>query len=101
MDNVWYSKATKQKEHQQAIIRAIEIQTEYRIKLSNKIPIIQPKKQKHHTFNAIADLAIERMRDMLNNGTGKAIFKHYIGMLNNYYKPFLMKRQLIRLTISY
>ena len=88
MDNVWYSKATKQKEHQQAIIRAIEIQTEYRIMLSNNISIIQPKKQKHHTFNAIADLAIERMQEMLNNVTGKAIFKHYIGMLNNYYKPF-------------
>ena len=88
LDNVWYSKATKQKEQDKAIVKAIEILTEYRIMLSNNIPILQPKKQKHHTFTNVADLAIARMEDELKNGTGKGIFKHYIGMINNYHKPF-------------
>ena len=88
LENKWYAKATKEKDQNKAIIRAIELQTEYRIMLSNNIPIIQTKKTKQNTFSAIVDLAIKRMELALEEGAGKEIFSDYIGALRKYHKTY-------------
>ena len=53
LNNTWYAKATKEEMQTKAIIRAIELQTEFRIKLSNNIPIIQAKKAKQYLKQTI------------------------------------------------
>lgn len=80
----WYSKATKEKELDKAIIKAISLQAEYKIKIDNDIPIISTRKRKNQTFNVIADLAIGRMED----GSKSKAHERYIRAINNYHKPF-------------
>lgn len=84
----WYSKATKEKDLTKATVKAVQLQTEYRIMLSNNIPVHSTRKSKKYTFNAIADLAIERLEDALQNGNGKVVFSNYISALKNYHIPF-------------
>jgi len=88
LDGTWYAKATKEKELDAAIVKAIQLQTEYRIMLSNNVPVHKSKKTKKHTFAAIMKLAVQRMDDELEQGKGKVIYKDYKGVLNMYHKEY-------------
>lgn len=82
----WYSKSTKEKELNEAIVKAIQLQTEYRIMLSNNIPVHTSRKLQKHTFDAIADLAIERME-----ADYKPAYKRLIAAIKQYHKPYFGK----------
>lgn len=86
--DTWYTKATKEKDLDKAIVKGIQLQTEFTIMLDNKIPVHKSRKVKKYSFNAVAELAITRMEDALKNDTGKMIYKSYIGSINKYLKPF-------------
>ena len=81
----WYSKGTGETDLQKAIVKAVQIQTECKIMLSNNIPIQPLRKVQKHLFKAIAELAIKRMEDAIENGTGKVIYTDYIGVLKKYH----------------
>lgn len=88
IDGTWYSKATKQKAKDKAIVKAIQIKTEFTLKLNNNIPVHTTRKTKAHTFKPLAELAIKRMEDAIENGTGMSIFETYIRTLRKYHIPF-------------
>ena len=68
----WLAKTTKEKDQQQALIKAIQLQTEYRIKADNDLPIFT-KNSKANAFEVIANKAIKRMDKEVGAGTGKGI----------------------------
>lgn len=80
LNNEWYSKSTKEKALNEAIVRAIQLQTEYRISLSNNFPLRRTRK---HTFSVVADLAIKRLEQVDTQS-----YKQYISYLNKYHKPY-------------
>ncbi|WP_299948571.1 site-specific integrase [uncultured Microbulbifer sp.] len=78
----WHTKATKKKDLNDAIAAAHQLVAEYRLKLEHNIPI------KTKRFKNVAELAIKRMLAELENGTGRQIYKDYIGALNKYHIPY-------------
>ena len=88
VDGIWYAKATKMTDQDNAVQRATELLAEYRIKIEHGIPISRTKRARQYRFTKIADLAIERMNNELATGTGKVIYSDYIQALNKYHKEF-------------
>lgn len=84
----WYSKATGEKELSKAKTKAIELRTEYRIMISNNVPIHKTRKTKTHAFKTISALAVTRMEDAQKNGIGKVVFADYIAALGKYLIPY-------------
>lgn len=78
----WLSKATKETDKDKAIIKATQISAQYEYAALNNIPI-QSRRFKH-----VAKLAIERMEDELEEGSGKSIYWDYILVLNKYHVPY-------------
>lgn len=83
LDKDWYSKSTKEKDIQQAIVKAIQLQAEYKIMLNNNIPVHTSRKLQKHTFDAIADIAIERME-----ADYKPAYKRLVAAIKQYHKPY-------------
>ncbi len=75
----WISRATSKQEKEEAIVKAIELQTEYKYAERNNWPI-QSKR-----FKDVAKLAIKEMEYLLSINDGKKVFYDYIGALNKYY----------------
>jgi len=73
-----------------ASIKAVQIQTEYRIKIDAGIPVCVVRRVQH-SFSTVANHAIKRMQDADNNGTGRVIYQDYIQFLNKYAIPFFGK----------
>ena len=94
LDGIWYAKATKEKDEHQAAHKASELLAEYRIKLDNDIPIARTKRAKTYLFPKIAELAIRRMKQQLELGTGKAIYTGYIQILNKYHNEFFASESI-------
>jgi len=90
LDNTWFSKATKKKDLQEAIVEAVKLQTEFKIMLDNNLPVHTSRKLKKHTFNAVADLAIRRMEDTKTDAN-KANYQKHIDTLKKYHIPFFAK----------
>ncbi|WP_415902819.1 tyrosine-type recombinase/integrase [Neptuniibacter sp. QD29_5] len=88
VEGAWYVKATKAKEIKQAIVKAIQLQTEFMIMLSNNIPVHKSRKVKKYTFNVVSKLAIERMESALVDGTGREVYITYINALKKYHLPY-------------
>lgn len=84
----WYSKATGETDLQKAIIKAVQLKTEFGIMISNNFPVHAIRRTKKHLFKNIAELAIKRMEDALDNDTGMVIFETYIRTLRKYNIPF-------------
>jgi len=68
----WLVRSTGKTNKNEAIVRAIEIHTEFRILERNGVAV-NKKLTKRHTFTAIAELAIVRMKDVIENGSGMRI----------------------------
>lgn len=101
--DTWYTRATKQKELKEAIVRAIKLQTEFEVMVKNKLPIHTTRKYKKRSFNAIADLAIKRIEEGIEAGANSKKHNEYIGAINNYLKPFFndcMFRQIDDLMLA-
>jgi len=87
LHNKWYSKATKKKHLNQAIVEAVKRQTEFKIMLDNNLPVHTSRKLKRHAFSAVAKMAVQRMQDTKAYAS-KANYQKYIDTLNKYHIPF-------------
>jgi len=72
----WLAKTTKEKDQQLALVKAIQLQTEYRIKADNDLPLFTSK-AKTNIFESVAEKAIKRMDAEIEAGGGKLIYKDY------------------------
>jgi len=88
LDNEWYYKATGETVIDKAITKAIRLQTEYNIMISNNMPIHTLRHSKKHAFKTIAEQAITRIEDAITNGTGKPSYPSYISIIKQYYIPY-------------
>ncbi len=91
INSMWKTKSTKEKDIQQAIFKAVRLQTEYQIKADNDLPIFSRKKTAANTFVTIAKNAIKRMEQEKANGSGKVVYNDYIQALNKYHIPYFDK----------
>jgi integrase len=82
----WYCKSTKQKDKDKAIAMAHRIFLEHEIRVENGT-LAQSKR-----FKDVAELAIERMYQELENGGGKSVFLDYIRALRNYHIPYFDRK---------
>ena len=86
VSGIWQRTTTKEHNLKQAKVRAKEILIEAEIRARSNLPVVTRR------FKDVAKLAIERMDDDMKAGHGKAIYKEYIGVINNYLIPALGKR---------
>ncbi|VAW66672.1 hypothetical protein MNBD_GAMMA10-2440 [hydrothermal vent metagenome] len=61
VDTAWKTKFTKKRDQQQAIIKAIQLQAEYKTKAENNLSIFTRRNFAANTFMTIANHAIKRM----------------------------------------
>ena len=78
-------KSTKTDDLEQAKERAIKLYYETEARIKNNLPA-QTRKFKH-----VAEYAIKRMQDALENGTGKQAYKDYISALRIWLIPYFEK----------
>lgn len=78
----WYSKATKEKELDEAIARAHITFMEFKVKAENNL-LVNSKR-----FRDVADRVIKKLQAELDNGGGKVTYRDYIQALNKYHIPF-------------
>ena len=83
---VWQRTSTKEHNLKKAKERAKEILIEAEIRERSNLPVVTRR------FRDVAKLAVERMEADKKAGHGKAIYKEYIGVINNYLVPALGKR---------
>lgn len=95
VEGTWYVKATKEKTKKKAIPKAMELQIQYRMRADENLPMHQTRRAKQYLFPEVANLAIQRMKVMESEGTGKSIFKGYILILNKYHKEFFAKTAIM------
>ncbi|WP_171134964.1 tyrosine-type recombinase/integrase [Ruegeria sp. HKCCD7221] len=75
-------KSTKTDDLEEAKERAIELYHDTKARIANNLPA-QTRKFKH-----VAEYAIRRMQDALENGTGKQAYKDYISALRIWLIPY-------------
>ena len=88
LERQWYVKATGAADKVAAITKAIRLQTEYNIMISNNMPVHSLRRSKKHAFKTIAEQAIERIEQAIANGAGKPSFATYISVIKQYHIPF-------------
>ena len=77
----WERATTKCTTLKTAKQKAVDIVSNAWFREKNNLPIISKR------FKAVAKLAITRMQDLIDSGQGKATFKTYIQVINNYLIP--------------
>ncbi len=85
LNGKWYAKATKQTDKEKAIHAAYRIFMEYQFKADNNLLTVSKR------FRDIAEKVIQTMESALQIGTGKVIYRDYIGTLKRYHIPFFDK----------
>lgn len=80
--------STKTDNFKEASDIAIDHYTDRRALLRQGLPVVT------RTFKSVAELAVKQMRDALEDGTGRVVFKHYIGAIENYLIPFFGSRSI-------
>lgn len=82
VDGKWFRASTRKDDTDEAKRVALDLmmETKYRQKLG--VPVVTRK------FRNVAQLAGKAMQDDMDAGRGKVIFKHYIGVIDNYLIPF-------------
>ena len=81
----WLGKTTSEQDREKAIIKAIQLQAEYKTKAALGYPVHTGANSKANTIKVIARKAIKRMETETANGTGKPVFNDYILVLNRYH----------------
>ena len=84
----WLRTTTKQSKLENAKQAAVKLVTNAWFRVENDLPIVNKR------FKQVANLAIKRMQDLLDNGQGKVTYKHYIQAINNYLIPYLAQHNI-------
>jgi len=87
-DGKWLRNSTKQTKLEDAKQAAVDIVTNAWFRERNNLPLINKR------FKYIANLAIKRMGELLDNEQGKVTYKHYILVINNYLIPFFAQHNI-------
>ncbi|KPN63025.1 Site-specific recombinase XerD [Aliiroseovarius crassostreae] len=87
-------KSTKTDDLEEAKERAIELYHNTKARIANNLPA-QTRKFKH-----VAEYAIKRMQDALENGTGKQAYKDYISALRIWLIPFFEKTDVDKIDLA-
>ena len=86
--NKWLRTSTKKIKLEEAKQAAVKLVTNAWFRQENDLPIINKR------FKHVANLAIKRMQDLLDNGQGKVTYKHYIQAINNYLIPYFAQHNV-------
>lgn len=84
----WYCKTTGQEDLEDARVEAKFIRREFQSKLNEGTLV------KNKSFKEVAELAIADMKQKIDAGTGKVVFKDYIGVLRKYHIEFFAKTSI-------
>jgi integrase len=90
----WRRETTKERDLKAAKLKAEEMFSEARFKLKHNMPM------QTRRFNAVAKLAVERMKTEIATGQGKATYKDYIAAIDNYLVPFFGNHHIDRLDFA-
>ena len=83
----WYRISTGTRDEAEAREAALKFYYTADYKEQNKLP------QSTRKFAAVAQYAISRMQDELDEESGKVVYKHYIAVLNNGNPPICNRTQ--------
>jgi len=84
----WIRSTTKQSKLDDAKHAAVDVVMNAWFREKNNLPIVNKR------FKHVANLAIKRMQDLLDNGQGKVTYRHYIQAINKYLIPFLAQHNI-------
>ena len=84
----WLRSTTKQSELAEAKQAAVDIIMNAWFREKNNLPIVNKR------FKHVANLAIKRMQDLLDNEQGKVTYRHYMQAINKYLIPFLAQHNI-------
>lgn len=91
VDDRWYQKTTKETDVAKATIKAIQLQAEYKVSVSNHIPVHTTKRAKSRQFGELARKSINYMEQLNEAGKGKPTFVKYISALERIHIPYFDK----------
>ena len=86
VDGLWQRASTKERDLAKAKVAADTLRIKAEIRKHDNLPVITRK------LRDIAKLAIARMEDEAASGNGKAIYKDYKAVINDYLIPILGNR---------
>lgn len=84
----WLRTTTKQKKLADAKQAAVKLVTNAWFRLENDLPVVSKR------FKQVANLAIKRMQDLIDNGQAKVSYKRYIQVTNKYLIPFFAQHNI-------
>ena len=84
----WLRTTTKQKRLEDAKQAAVKLVTNAWFRLENDLPVVSKR------FKQVANLAIQRMQDLIDNGQAKVSYKRYIQVTNKYLIPFFAQHNI-------
>lgn len=87
----WERATTKCENLREAKSRAVDIVTNAWFREQNNLPVVSKR------FKAVARLAVARMQDLIDAGQGKATYKTYCQVINNYLIPILGNHNVDRI----
>jgi integrase len=90
----WYRISTGARDEADAREAALKFYHTADYKEQNKLP------QSTRKFAAVAQYAISRMQDELDEESGKVVYKHYIAVLKNYLIPFFGKLDIANIGVN-
>ena len=101
----WYARLTldngkrivrsmKTEDLEQAKERALELYYDTKARIKNKLPA-QTRKFKH-----VAEIAVQRMQNELNNGYSKQAYKDHISALTRWFTPYFGGTDIDKIDLS-
>lgn len=82
VDGKWFRTSTRKSDSDEAKQAALDLMMETKYRQKFGVPVVTRK------FRNVALLASKAMKDDLDAGRGKVIYKHYLGVIENYLIPF-------------
>ena len=90
----WYRITTGTDSEDEAREAALKFYYTADYKEQNKLP------QSTRKFAAVAQYAVTRMQNELDEGSGKVVYKHYISVIKNYLIPFFGKMDIANIGVN-
>jgi integrase len=84
----WHRTTTKCEDLAKAKSAAVDIVMDATYKEKYQIPVVSKR------FNAVAQITIKQLKELLDNGVGKVVYNDYIRAINNYIIPFFGKHNI-------
>lgn len=82
VDGKWFRASTKKSIEEEARETALELMMETKFRQKLGFPVVTRR------FRNVAELTKKALQDEESAGRGKVIYKHYIGVIDNYLIPF-------------